>query len=190
MFVCRRATRLPTVIDTAAMIHSAGPQMSLALANAAYEITSRPVNPAVLETTDRYAVTGVGAPSYVSGTQKWNGTADTLKAKPRIVNMTPRVNSGSCDRERSADFARIASKVTEPSVAPYTSDMPKSSTAADSTPMMKNFSAASLERASPFRHPAMRNVGPVTNSRPTKIVMRSRLEAITTAPSTDASMRK
>ncbi len=69
-------------------------------------------------------------------------------------------------------------------------DMPKSSTADESTPMMKYLSDASLERASPFRQPAMRNVGPVTNSSATNSETKSRLLAITTAPKTDASMRK
>ena len=38
--------------------------------------------PPAFDATDRNAVTGVGEPSYVSGAQKWNGTALTLKANP------------------------------------------------------------------------------------------------------------
>ena len=43
---------------------------------------SRPANPAALEATARNAATGTGAPSYVSGAQNWNGTAETLNANP------------------------------------------------------------------------------------------------------------
>ena len=35
-------------------------------------------NPAAFEATDRKAVTVIGAPSYTSGVQKWNGTAEIL----------------------------------------------------------------------------------------------------------------
>jgi hypothetical protein len=80
-------------------------------------------------------------------------------------------------------------KVNSP-VSPYTSDMPKSKIAADSTPMRKNFRAASLLRVSPLRQPASRNAGPDTSSSPMNIVMRSRDEAMITAPVIDASTRK
>ncbi len=59
----RTAMMLPTVIDSAARIHSRGPHKSRSSANAWYDSVSSPTNPAVFETTDRYAVTGVGAPS-------------------------------------------------------------------------------------------------------------------------------
>ena len=39
--------------------------------------TSSPT-PAALDVTESHAVTGVGAPSYTSGAQKWNGAAATL----------------------------------------------------------------------------------------------------------------
>jgi hypothetical protein len=39
-------------------------------------------NPAALEAVDRKPATGVGAPSYTSGAQKWNGNKETLKANP------------------------------------------------------------------------------------------------------------
>ena len=44
--------------------------------------------PAAFDATDRNAVTGVGAPSYVSGAHVWNGTAETLNAKPTMTNTT------------------------------------------------------------------------------------------------------
>src|SRR5262245_49963554 len=47
---------------------------------------SRPTNPAALDATDRYAATGTGDPSYVSGAQNWNGNAETLNANPATTN--------------------------------------------------------------------------------------------------------
>ena len=49
-------------------------------------IWSRPANPAAFDATDRNAATGTGEPSYVSGAQKWNGTADTLKPNPTMIS--------------------------------------------------------------------------------------------------------
>ncbi len=57
-------------------------------------------NPPALEATDRNAVTGVGAPSYVSGAQKWNGTALTLNANPtseRNIATATRGTVPCCD---------------------------------------------------------------------------------------------
>ncbi len=48
-------------------------------------------NPPALEATERNAVMVIGAPSYTSGAQKWNGTAEILYPKParaRIPAMT------------------------------------------------------------------------------------------------------
>ena len=83
----------------------------------------------------------------------------------------------------------MPAKVVSP-VVPYTRDMPKSRMADDSTPMRKNLSAASLERRSPLRHPASRKAGPDTSSRPMNMVIRSRDEAMTTAPAIEARTRK
>src|SRR5204863_9733874 len=63
-----------------------GAQKSARGANATNISRSSPAKPAALDATDRNAATGTGAPSYVSGAQKWNGTLDTLKAKPATTN--------------------------------------------------------------------------------------------------------
>ena len=41
------------------------------------------------------AVIGVGAPSYTSGDQTWNGAAATLKAKPTTSSATPASRNAS-----------------------------------------------------------------------------------------------
>ena len=72
-------------------------------------------------------------------------------------------------------------------VMPYTSDMPYNMIAVDSTPIRKYFRPASFDFVSCLRHAASANVGIVIVSSATKIVMRSRAEAMTVMPSTDVS---
>src|SRR5688572_11045740 len=43
-------------------------------------------NPAAFEAVERKPAIGVGAPSYTSGAQKWNGTMDTLKPIPTRIS--------------------------------------------------------------------------------------------------------
>src|SRR6187402_1139435 len=85
MFVWRSAARLPSVIESAASTHSTGCHESLDGKNPKRTIVSSATKPPAFDDTDRNAVTGVGAPSYVSGAQKWNGTALILNANPAIV---------------------------------------------------------------------------------------------------------
>src|SRR5208337_179889 len=47
---------------------------------------------ATLETDAMNAAAGAGAPSYVSGAQKWNGTAAILKPRPAAI-MTSAIKS-------------------------------------------------------------------------------------------------
>jgi hypothetical protein len=62
------------------------------------------------------AVTGVGAPSYTSGVQRWNGTAAILKASPAPTSPSPTVKSGP-------DACPMPENSVDP-VAPYTSAAP------------------------------------------------------------------
>ena len=57
-------------------------------------MVSSATKPPAFDATDRNAVTGVGAPWYVSGVQKWNGTALTLNAKPPSVRKIATAKSG------------------------------------------------------------------------------------------------
>ena len=93
--------------------------------------STRATKPADFDATDKNAVTGSGAPWYVSGAHVWNGTADTLKAKPATTNTTATTSSRRArarrgPREMSVNFV-------EP-VAPYSRLMPYSSTALANTP--------------------------------------------------------
>src|SRR5438552_17362149 len=87
--VCRSATTLPTTIVAMAMAPTIGPQKCASDGNPMYRMRRRPTNPAAFEATERYAASGVGDPSYVSGAQKWNGTADTLKPKAATMKTSP-----------------------------------------------------------------------------------------------------
>src|SRR5437764_10143134 len=98
MFVCRNATRLPRVIDAAARIQSTGHHAEaaepLGPRKPKYTMLISATKPPAFDATERNAVTGVGAPSYVSGAQKWNGTALILNAKPAIVRKPATRSNG------------------------------------------------------------------------------------------------
>src|SRR6266545_9913 len=93
--------------------------------------TTRPETPADFDTTARNAVTSTGAPTYVSGSQAWNGTAAILNANPTITNNpaanATRRRSGSIPGSRFATVVRYSEPVT-----PYRYDTPNSITAVDS----------------------------------------------------------
>src|SRR4249919_1286951 len=81
-WVCLSATRLPSVMVAIEIAAKIGTQNAYWWMNATNMSCSSPAKPAALEATARKAATGTGAPSYVSGAQNWNGTADTLNANP------------------------------------------------------------------------------------------------------------
>jgi hypothetical protein len=87
----------------------------------------------------------------VSGAQKWNGTAEILNPNPTITSMTLPSSSGTRSVSAASTSAMPSSEVVP--VKPYTIDMPKSISATDSTPMRKNFRAASEEYRSRLRRP-------------------------------------
>src|SRR5712691_4806477 len=70
-------------IDSATKI---GAQKSARGRNPTNMIWRRPSNPAAFDATYGNAATGTGAPSYVSGAQNRNGTADTFNANPATTN--------------------------------------------------------------------------------------------------------
>ena len=99
MFVWVRAATLPTVmVSTETTMSSCGhsivPTRSQgpvpALAMPPKKNRSMIAKPAALGATDRKAVTGVGAPWYTSGHQKWKGTAAILNPKPAAIRKVTR----------------------------------------------------------------------------------------------------
>src|SRR6476661_4688535 len=132
MFVWRRAARFPRIIEAAASTQSTGCQLSGAGKKPKNTTVRIATNPPALDETERNAVTGVGAPSYVSGAQKWNGTALILNAKPTRVRNTATISSEVCGTLPTVSL--MSESRVEP-VSPNTSDMPYSMIADDNTPI-------------------------------------------------------
>src|SRR5712692_6475031 len=88
----QRATRFPSVIVSTERIartlvhsnpgniaHIPGPYALPAVSrNVTFRKRISIANPADFDATERNAVIVMGAPSYTSGVQKWNGTAEIL----------------------------------------------------------------------------------------------------------------
>src|SRR3990172_12528094 len=99
MLVCVSAATLPSVmVATETIISSEGQSTVLDRSQLPAPALDRPpkkkrvitAKPAALGATDRKAVTGVGAPWYTSGHQKWNGTDAVLKPKPANTSSAAR----------------------------------------------------------------------------------------------------
>src|SRR5580658_5840475 len=92
--------RFATVIVTRASVAMTGGQplaheTHAALPNERTSTRRRIANAAAFTATAMNAVVGVGAPSYASGVQAWNGTALTLNARPTRISTTPISSTGS-----------------------------------------------------------------------------------------------
>ena len=87
-------SRLPTTIVSTAIHHSRSAHIDEAAPGAAISSTraSEPTA-AALTVTDMNAVVVVGAPSYTSGTHRWNGTAPILNANPTSTSPKPVVSN-------------------------------------------------------------------------------------------------
>ena len=112
--VCLSATRLPSVIVAIDRTAKIGVQNACWLMKPTYMSCSSPANPAALDATARNAATGTGAPSYVSGAQNWNGTAETLNANPMTTNRIAQNASVSFAASMFAKPRAIASSRVAP----------------------------------------------------------------------------
>src|SRR5919106_2018738 len=99
--------KLPTVIVSVASMANAGRHESATSGNPLNISTRSPTKPPIFDAVERKAATGEGAPSYVSGAQKWNGTAEILNANPTTTKKTARTTMGSS--APTADTCRAAS---------------------------------------------------------------------------------
>src|SRR5215472_18240159 len=87
-FVCVTPTIVPTIIVNAAIGQSTSLQLARSGSNADRNTRTNAANAAALTPVDMNPVTAGGAPSYASGVHMWNGTADTLNAKPTSNSPT------------------------------------------------------------------------------------------------------
>ena len=71
-----------------------GPHSAWAEGKAVVSIRTSAANTAAFVPTAMKAVTGVGAPSYTSGTHMWKGTSESLKAKPTSTSPSPTISIG------------------------------------------------------------------------------------------------
>src|SRR5215831_11373822 len=90
---CVTPTNVPTIIVAAATIQSTPLQSARSGSKAARKTRANAANAAAFTPVDMNPVTAGGAPSYASGVHMWNGTADTLNAKP--TNSNPSATSCS-----------------------------------------------------------------------------------------------
>src|SRR5262245_20914608 len=86
MFGCTTAITFPRIIVKAAISQIAEAQRSWMEGKADKNTRNSTANPAAFGPTDMNPVTGVGAPSYTSGVQMWNGAAATLKQSAMSIN--------------------------------------------------------------------------------------------------------
>ena len=87
------------------------------------------------------AVTGVGAPSYTSGVQKWNGTAATLKPIAVMIITSAIRTSPPSVPPRSSRAAAAKSRLPD---APYRNAAPNSRNADARPPSRKYLTPASI----------------------------------------------
>src|SRR5207248_6254813 len=131
------AAKFASTSVTAAMIATLARQSTAAMPGAVIAPPKRSSAPKApsFATTAMNAVDGVGADTYASGAQKWNGTRAALKASPASSSATPARPIGDV-------AAASAPTLIEP-VAAYTSAMPYANTADAAAPSRKYFSALS-----------------------------------------------
>src|SRR5690242_2144322 len=79
---CAIPTTVPTIIVAAATTQSTGAHWPRSGSKAERNTRANAAKAAAFTPVDMKPVTAGGAPSYASGVHMWNGTAETLNAKP------------------------------------------------------------------------------------------------------------
>jgi len=85
MLVWFSAARLPKVMVTMDRMATTTSQSALMASMPIRKNLNMATKPIFLEPAASMAVMVVGAPSYTSGAQEWNGTMATLKPKPTMT---------------------------------------------------------------------------------------------------------
>ena len=88
MLLWSTPTIVPTIIVSAEITVSTGIQSPCNGSSVERNTRTNAANAAAFTAVDMNAVTTVGAPSYASGVHMWNGTAETLNAKPTARSPT------------------------------------------------------------------------------------------------------
>src|SRR5438874_1141579 len=110
---------------------------------------NKTANPAAFGPTDMNPVTGVGAPSYTSGVQMWNGATATLKQSAIIISAADNSTRLSGVFELRSACAMPVGFVLP--VAPKIRATPYRKNAEENDPSRKYFSADSFDLRSVLR---------------------------------------
>ena len=125
------------------------------------------------------AVTGVGAPSYTSGAQKWKGAAESLKPMPINSMITPTKTIELFVPFPTTSRICIISKLPE---TPYINAMPKSKKPDANAPIKKYLNADSLDLMSSLLLPARTYIETDNISTPINSITKFVKDTITNAP--------
>src|ERR1043166_7219261 len=145
-------TTVPTIIVAAAIGHSTDPQLARSGSKAERNPRTTAANAAALTPVDMKPVTEDGAPSYASGVHMWNGTAETLNAKPTSSSPSASQCIGEGDRAWAAITEPMRSRRVLP-VTPYVNAMPYRKNALAKAPSRKYLNAASVAMGESRRMP-------------------------------------
>ncbi len=94
MLVCPIAANAPSTIEAIDTMTTSDCQAPTSDAKDVPITRSSSAIAATFGAVAKKTVTDVGAPSYTSGVHMWNGTAETLKAKPTSTNTMPTTRPG------------------------------------------------------------------------------------------------
>ena len=122
-----------------------------------------------------------GAPSYASGVHMWNGTADTLNAKPTSRKPTASSCIGVGAIACAAMRLPMRSRRVLP-VSPYVNAMPYRKNALEKAPSRKYLNAASLACGESRRMPVSTYTAIDSTSSARKMISRSDAVAISIMP--------
>ncbi len=140
-FCWAMATTLPKVMLRAASAQSIIVQSTWGARTDAKSTRMSAAKAAALDPVAMRIVIEVGAPSYTSGAQSWNGTDEILNPNPTRRRPTPMSNMGSRPAPAATALA-ILSRSVEP-VAPKMSAMPYRKKPEAKAPRRKYFIEAS-----------------------------------------------
>src|SRR6478735_3858788 len=103
----------PITIDAPAITPTTGCQVQLIGSNATWQTRSIAAKAATLVQDAMKAVTGVGAPWYTSGVQRWNGPTEALNSSPTSTSARPPISSTSL-LSPALDWLAIAANLVDP----------------------------------------------------------------------------
>src|SRR6476619_4085977 len=139
--VCTTPTTVPTIIVATATTDITTLQSARNGSNADRNTRVNAANAAAFTPVDMNPVTAGGAPSYASGVHLWNGTADTLKAKP--TSSRPTASSWIAVGATVWEANRLPTRSSRVlPVRPYVNAIPYRKNALENAPSRKYLNAA------------------------------------------------